>query len=352
MTPNPSGETSRGAGWRLRLRPLLAVGIMGLLPGCGLSTSGLGDVDSGLASGGSVGTGGRTSSGGNVGSGGAVGSAGTSGSGGIGTGGRGMGGAMASGGRTGSGGAASGGRGSGGTGGRGTGGGTGGQSPCNMACTVGRTCCGTSCVNVQNDPFNCGACGRRCEGSDSYCASGTCQQPPCSGVQLCNQNSTCCGSSCCPAGDLCCDSQGPVSGFPTCHHPTALAPTCPTGCAPLCVSDRNVKRDISAIDPKDILAKVNRLPISTWSYINEPAGVRHLGPMAQDFYASFGLGDSDRSYHSVDGHGVALAAIQALDRLLQAERERIKILERENHAMTKRIEALEKNASARIARGR
>jgi hypothetical protein len=162
---------------------------------------------------------------------------------------------------------------------------------------------------------------------------------------MCAPSSTCCGSGCCVAGDLCCENLGPViSDLPTCHHPTAQAPTCPTGCAPLCVSDRNLKKDVIAIDPKDILAKLNRLPISTWSYINEPVGVRHLGPMAQDFYASFGLGDSDRSYHSVDGHGVALAAIQALDRLIQTERESVKALERENRALTKRIDALEKAA--------
>jgi hypothetical protein len=34
--------------------------------------------------------------------------------------------------------------------------------------------------------------------------------------------------------------------------------------------------------------------------------------MAQDFAAAFGLGDSDRTIHSVDALGVALACIQTL----------------------------------------
>jgi hypothetical protein len=34
--------------------------------------------------------------------------------------------------------------------------------------------------------------------------------------------------------------------------------------------------------------------------------------MAQDFRATFGLGDDDRTYFAVDAQGVALAAIQAL----------------------------------------
>ncbi len=40
------------------------------------------------------------------------------------------------------------------------------------------------------------------------------------------------------------------------------------------------------------------------------AEVRHVGPMAQDFHAAFGLGDSDKSIGMQDIEGVALAAIQ------------------------------------------
>ena len=39
----------------------------------------------------------------------------------------------------------------------------------------------------------------------------------------------------------------------------------------------------------------------------EPGGG---GPMAQDFYAAFGLGNSDKSIGLLDASGVALAAIQ------------------------------------------
>ncbi len=40
---------------------------------------------------------------------------------------------------------------------------------------------------------------------------------------------------------------------------------------------------------------------------------RHLGPTAQDFYAAFGLGDSDTSIPTVDIDGVNMLAIQALE---------------------------------------
>ncbi len=47
----------------------------------------------------------------------------------------------------------------------------------------------------------------------------------------------------------------------------------------------------------DILAAAALLPVSTWSYRGEE-NVRHLGPMAQDWHAAFGLGPDDRSIHS------------------------------------------------------
>ena len=62
----------------------------------------------------------------------------------------------------------------------------------------------------------------------------------------------------------------------------------------------------------DILERVAALPISTWSYGYDHPTVRHLGPMAQDFAAAFGLGHTDRRISTVDAVGVCLAAIQAL----------------------------------------
>jgi hypothetical protein len=220
--------------------------------------------------------------------------------------------------------------------------GAGGTAVCAVACTTGRNCCGASCVNLQNDPLNCGVCGRHCEGNTPYCGDGTCQQPLCdSQTELCAPNSVCCGSACCPDGDICCEDQGPISRAPSCFTPTAAEPTCPQGCAPLCKSDRNLKKNIARADTDAILKKVSELPISTWTYLDDPSGVRHLGPMAQDFRASFGLGNDDRTYHSVDAHGVALAAIQALEHVVEQQEQRIEKLEEENRSLGKRFRALD-----------
>jgi len=76
-------------------------------------------------------------------------------------------------------------------------------------------------------------------------------------------------------------------------------------------SDVNTKQDIEAIDRQQLLQKVMSLAITEWSYIHNPSS-RHIGPMAQDFYQSFGLGSTDKGITSIDTGGVALAAIQAV----------------------------------------
>lgn len=76
-------------------------------------------------------------------------------------------------------------------------------------------------------------------------------------------------------------------------------------------SDRNAKENIQPVPVDEILAKVARLPLATWSFKDDATGT-HLGPMAQDFRAAFGLGNTDSGIFTVDADGVALAAIQAL----------------------------------------
>jgi hypothetical protein len=187
-----------------------------------------------------------------------------------------------------------------------------------------------------------------CTGSTNLCSNGKCVVATCAPTtELCAPNSFCCGSACCLPGQLCCEVQGPVAGGPpSCFTPTADQPTCPQGCAPLCRSDRDQKKNIQPVDAGVLLERIARLPISSWTYREEPDGVRHLGPMAQDFRATFGLGDNDRAYYAVDAQGVALAAIKELNRLVNEQQKRIEKLERENRALERRLQ------SARGAAGR
>ncbi|MFC1665057.1 tail fiber domain-containing protein [Pseudomonadota bacterium] len=71
------------------------------------------------------------------------------------------------------------------------------------------------------------------------------------------------------------------------------------------------KQDIEQVNTEEALAKVMALPIKEWSYKRD-ASVRHLGPMAEDFHAAFGLGNDNKGIATIDTSGVALAAIQGL----------------------------------------
>ncbi len=136
------------------------------------------------------------------------------------------------------------------------------------------------------------------------------------------------------------------------------------------LSDRDAKTDIAPLDDAAVLAKVATLPVSTWRYKTE-SGVRHVGPMAQDFYAAFGVGEDDRHITSIDEDGVAIAAIKALrenvvslqarNATLQAGNARLRAdnanlhadnadLHTENAKLSDRLTALEKKVEALAAK--
>jgi hypothetical protein len=114
-----------------------------------------------------------------------------------------------------------------------------------------------------------------------------------------------------------------------------------------------MKTAIVPLDDAAILAKVAALPLSTWSYISE-RGVRHVGPMAQDFYAAFGVGEDDRHITSIDEDGVALAAVKGLYKRSNREYARLRhehdalrsqqaSIQRQLAALAARVDSLEKH---------
>jgi len=85
-------------------------------------------------------------------------------------------------------------------------------------------------------------------------------------------------------------------------------------------SDCNAKENFAPVSAQDVLNKVATLPITTWNFKDMKDG-RHMGPMAQDFYAAFGLGGGNTTITSIDPDGVALAAIQGLNQKLEQKLE-------------------------------
>ena len=89
-------------------------------------------------------------------------------------------------------------------------------------------------------------------------------------------------------------------------------------------SSRTFKEGFAQIDAGNILAKVIELPVQTWFYRNDHQEGRHMGPVAEDFSALFGLGNDDKHIGGVDESGVAFAAIQGLNRKVEDENGKLK----------------------------
>ena len=113
-------------------------------------------------------------------------------------------------------------------------------------------------------------------------------------------------------------------------------------------SDVNMKHDFEPVSPEEVLAKVMDLPLAVWSYKHDATNERHMGPMAQDFYAAFGLGKDERHISYTDSTGVALGAIQGLARQLEEKDARIAELESTLKALIAAQEARIKQLESQI----
>jgi hypothetical protein len=113
-----------------------------------------------------------------------------------------------------------------------------------------------------------------------------------------------------------------------------------------CSSDRNLKEHLVLADGSDVLERLSHMPIYYWNAKGQ--ATPHIGPMAQDFYAAYGVGDSDTAISTIDLDGVALAAIQGLytqNQALQQENNSLQVqvsdLQQQNADFEARLAALE-----------
>jgi hypothetical protein len=107
------------------------------------------------------------------------------------------------------------------------------------------------------------------------------------------------------------------------------------------VSDRAVKSNIQPVDARDALNKVLALPISTWNYTSQDESIRHIGPMAQDFHAAFGVGESDKHITTIDADGVLFAAVQGLNQVILDKDAQISLQRQEISDLKLRMARLE-----------
>lgn len=85
-------------------------------------------------------------------------------------------------------------------------------------------------------------------------------------------------------------------------------------------SDVAWKHLLGPADPSATLQALASLRLLSWRYRDEPEGIRHVGPTAQEFHAAFGVGGDDRVIDAIDSGGVLMAAVQALAAEVVAQR--------------------------------
>lgn len=109
-------------------------------------------------------------------------------------------------------------------------------------------------------------------------------------------------------------------------------------------SDKTKKENFLPLDGRAVLAKLSRIPVSSWNFIGQdPKKFRHYGPSAQDFFAAFGqdgLGTigTETTLNSGDVDGILMISVQALYQLSLEKDKKIEQL-------TKEIEALKQKAA-------
>lgn len=112
------------------------------------------------------------------------------------------------------------------------------------------------------------------------------------------------------------------------------------------VSDSTLKRNIRLINGHEIITKLMQLPIKQWSYKAQSSDIEHIGPMAQDFYSVFGIGENDKTISTIDPSGIALAAIQEVYRQvlkLQEKNKEIELLKGKLTELQEQVNSLAKH---------
>lgn len=101
-----------------------------------------------------------------------------------------------------------------------------------VCCGAGRTSCGGYCADLDNDPYNCGACGYSCDPPGPYeygaCINGSCEYSCVEGAVYCNGTCTLVGwdsNNCGACGNAC------PGSAPYCNQ--GVCSVCPPG-ATLC----------------------------------------------------------------------------------------------------------------------
>jgi hypothetical protein len=106
------------------------------------------------------------------------------------------------------------------------------------------------------------------------------------------------------------------------------------------LSDLNSKANFRPVDQRRILESLVSIPITEWNYISQDESIRHIGPMAQDFFTTFNIGEVRTHINTVDANGVTFASIQGLYQMVSDQEFTITQMERKIMRLEKQINVL------------
>jgi len=117
-------------------------------------------------------------------------------------------------------------------------------------------------------------------------------------------------------------------------------------------SSRSLKENFVPVDNRMILQRVVDMPLTEWNAKTAP-DQRHIGPVAEEWWATFGLGSDDKHVSLTDVGGVALAAIKGLNQVVSEKdsvisrlEQTVGTLQQQNSALEARLATIERLLAA------
>jgi len=108
------------------------------------------------------------------------------------------------------------------------------------------------------------------------------------------------------------------------------------------ISDRNKKKHIQLLQPLSFAPQFESINVFSWMYKGQ--NDLHIGPMAQDFYSTFNVGEKPYYINMIDSDGVTFLGIKMLNEQideLPQERE-VEVVEQEIEKEKKALEDMER----------
>lgn len=110
------------------------------------------------------------------------------------------------------------------------------------------------------------------------------------------------------------------------------------------ISDSTLKERFEETDGNEMLNKLENIRMGSWNYKGQAKlGLRHYGPMAQDFYAAYGkdnygtIGDNT-SITQADFDGVMLIMIRELSKKAKIQESELESLKKENSLLNEKLQ--------------